>query len=120
MVLVKLTGVLLIVLGIMVFLKPDSLKQMLAFFIPGKRIYIASLMQFIFGVIFIAASSDCRNRAIILIFGILALVKCISGLMLGRKRISAFIKFWQQKPVSILRMLSLVYFIIGALIIYSV
>ena len=75
---VKVIGIVFVLISVGYFLKPDSFKSLMEFLKKGKRIYLAALARFIFGIIFLLAASECNKPVII---GVLGIIFLVAGLM---------------------------------------
>ena len=117
--LVKLIGLLLAVLGVAYILEPKILKLILAFFQVEKRVYIASGIRILIGIILLAGAPQCRMPWIVVIIGILALVSGVLALILGVEKCKEMIKKFEEKPTKTLRMLSLIPIALGLILLYA-
>jgi uncharacterized protein YjeT (DUF2065 family) len=118
--LVRIAGFIMMVFGIMYLLRPQTVKDLISFFRKGNRIYFGSAIKFLFGIILILASKQCQGRVFINVMGILMLTGGILGLVLGREKVNKLIEFWNTKSSAALRLLGVIEFILGVLIIYAV
>ena len=118
-ILVRLFGIAIVVMGIIFLANPKALKQYMAFWKQQKRLYIGGILSLLFGVIFLLAALQCRLVWVIVIFGIWALIKGVLLLTLGQKRLNAYLDWWLGRPISIARLLGIMALALGVLIIYS-
>lgn len=120
LILVKLIGLLIVAMGIIFLLSPKVLKQYIAFWKQGKKIYALGVLRLLIGVVFLLTASQCRLVGVILTLGILILLKGIAIFVLGLEKIKSMLDWWGRKSPLVFRLLSLVALAIGALILYSV
>ncbi|UCH12304.1 MAG: hypothetical protein JSW18_05680 [Candidatus Omnitrophota bacterium] len=118
-ILVRLFGIVIVVMGIIFLLNPKALKQYIAFWRQQKRLYVGGILSLLFAVIFLLGASQCRLAWVIVIFGIWALIKGVLLFTLGQKRLNAYLDWWLGRPISIVRLLGIVALALGILIIYS-
>ena len=77
--LVKLIGIIAVGAGLIFILKPDTIKQIFAYYLREKRsIYIIGVARIIIGFILLMGASQCRVVWAIIVIGILPLVGGIS------------------------------------------
>ena len=120
LVFVKLLALVIIGIGVAVLLNPEIMKRMVSFWEKEKRLYGAGVLRILFGIILLLAASQCRVAWIIALMGILFLVGGIVIFALRLKKIKAILKKWQEKPLTVLRLLGLVALLIGTLILNAV
>ncbi len=117
---VRIVGVVLALMGVIFVIHPLLVRKLWAFFIVGKRIYLAALIRVILGVLFLLAASACRLPIVIIVIGILMLAAAVLIVSLKKETIDAMINYWLSKPLIVVRLISLVLIAFGALIVYSV
>lgn len=118
-IIIEVVGIVIIVLGIAYLLRPPIMKWLMEFFKKGPRIYIAGLLRFVLGVVFLLAATKCRKQTIIGVLGVLFLLGGLLIFILGTKRTRPIIEWWQSKPTWVLQILALVTAAFGALIVYA-
>ena len=120
LILVKLIGIVIVVMGITFLLSPKQLRQLLAFLGQGKRLYGVGILRLLFGVILLLAASQCRLVGVVLTLGILFLIGGILIFVLGLERLKSILNRWDKKSPLTLRLLGLIPLAFGALLLYSV
>jgi len=118
-VVIKIIGVVLVLLGVLYTARPEIIKKMIAFFTKGKRIYIAGLIRLVLAIVFLIASGQSRIPAVIITLGILFLLGAFLIFVLGPVRIRPMLEWWQKQSILLLRILSVITILIGALAIYA-
>ncbi len=116
---IKIIGIIVIVLGIAYLVKPGIMKWLLEFFKKGSSIYIAGLLRFVLGVVFLLAARECSKPTIIGVLGVLFLLGGFLIFILGPKRTRPILEWWQRKPEWVMRALALLTAAFGVLIIYA-
>ena len=116
---VKIVGIVIVFLAALLLIKPDIMKQMLAFFKQGKRIYIAGLVRSVLAVIFLLAARECHIPWVIIILGILFLISGLSIFVIGPVKLKPMLDWFQNKSAIFLRAMAVIILAIGAVIIYS-
>lgn len=116
---IQMTGILLVLIAIMYFIKPDIIKRMMEFFKQGRRIYIVGLLRFALAVIFLLGATHCRVRWVIIALGILFMLGGLLVFMLGPNKIRSIIDWWQKQSIFLLRVLALIGLALGAVIIFA-
>jgi uncharacterized protein YjeT (DUF2065 family) len=117
-IIIKSIGIIFVLIGIFFFLKPDVLKQITAFFAKDIRIYLAGIVRLILAVIFLIGARECKNFWVIFTLGILFLVSGLLIFVLGPKRLSPMVTWFQKQTALLLRIITILIMIIGIIIIY--
>ncbi len=118
-ILVKSFGILMVALGAIFLARPAGMKNYIAFWVKGKRIYTGAALSLIIGIIFLLAASGCKVGWFVAVFGVLAFIKGIALFVLGQKKIMSMMKWWQGRSLSFLRFHALLALAAGALLIYA-
>jgi uncharacterized protein YjeT (DUF2065 family) len=116
---IKIIGVIFILLGAGILLKPQILKKLMNFMKKGKRIYLAGTVRFVIGIIFLLGASAARNETVIAVIGILFLLGGLLIFVLGPDRIRRTLEFYSRQPDLLFRFISLIPIAIGGLVIYA-
>ena len=119
LIVVRLIGILIVGMGVAFLLKPKLYKQYVAFWQPGKRLYMGAILAILIGVVLLLTISGCRLVGVILALGILSLVKGIMLFTLGREKIESILKWYQARSLLVLRLIALIAIAFGALLLYS-
>lgn len=112
-------GIVFIAIAIVFLLRPDVMKWLMEFFKKGKRIYLAGLLRFVLGVIFLLGARDCDSKPIIAALGILFLISALLIFTLRLERLKSMINWYQKQSALLLRVMAIFTLAIGAIIIYS-
>ena len=116
-ILARLIGIIFMAAGIIILLRPEALKQLLAFMAEEKRVYIIGCARIVVGTILLIAAPQCKITWVVAAIGVVAVVLGILIFVLGAEKIKGIIKMWQGKPTMTARLLSLAPIIIGILLI---
>ena len=116
--LVRVLGVVIVGMGVAFLLKPKLYKQYVAFWQPGKRLYLGAILSLLIGVILLLAATQCRLVGFILALGILCLAKGVM-LMLRQEKMKSVLKWYQARSLLVLRLIALIAIAFGALLLYS-
>lgn len=116
---VKAIGIFIAAMGLIFILTPRGIKKTFEFFARGKKVYLIGLLRIIFGIIFLIAASQCRWSEVIRVLGIFFIIAGSFIFILGIRKVKSVIEYWRQKPLLILRFLSLFALAFGILIIYA-
>jgi len=116
---IKTLGILIALVGIIYFLRPDVMKWLMELFKKGKRIYFAGLIRFALAVVFLVAARECKHSWVIFAFGILFIISGLLIFMLGLEKLKSIIDWYQKQSVLLLRVVAVIALAIGAVIIYS-
>jgi len=116
---IQIIGILITSAGIMIFLNPKTAKKMLVFWMHGKNIYLGGIIRVFLGVIFLYYTSQARLPLVMFTLGILALLGGLILFILGAEKIKAILERFGNRPDYFFRLVSLLVFVFGVLIIYS-
>ena len=116
---IKTLGILIALVGIIYFLRPDVMKWLMEFFKKGKRIYFAGLIRFALAVVFLVAARECKHSWGIFAFGILFIISGLLIFILGLEKLKSIIDWYQRQSDLLLRVVALISLAIRAVIIYS-
>ena len=114
-----IVGMIILLLGVAILIKPQLTKKLFHFIAKGKRIYLIGILRIILGVLFLIGALSCSIPWLIILFGILF---CVSGLTIFAmkfERLKAIMNWFDQKPVSFMRLMGIIALLIGALITYA-
>jgi uncharacterized protein YjeT (DUF2065 family) len=112
---IQIIGIVFVLVAIVYFLKPNSLRSIMEFFKQGKRIYIAGLIRLVLAIVFLLAARQCGLPWVIVLF----LISGILIFLLGPEKCKAVIDWYQKQSLLLLRIIALIMLAIGAVIIYS-
>lgn len=120
LILVKLIGIIIAVMGVSLFLNPRTLKALIAFWGQGRRLYIAGILRILIGAMLLLAASQCRLRGAVIALGILFLIGGVLIFLLGLSRLKSILNWWEKRPTSVIRLMALFALVIAVLLLYSV
>lgn len=120
LILIKLIAFLILVMGGLFLINPDTMKKYVSFWGKGSRMRVGAVISLIFGVIFLTSASQCRVNVVITIMGLISLIKGIFLIVSGPEKIKAMINKWQNKPQGTVRLLALVEIGIGILLLWAI
>ncbi len=112
---IKFLGVIVMVMGIIFLINTNALRQFSLFWKRGKGLQIGAVIDFVFGIFFLMAASQCRLPGLITVFGILALIEGVLILTFNQK----YLDWWLSKPFLFTRFTGLITVVFGTLLIYS-
>ena len=118
--LVKLLGIVMVVLGVIYFLKPAIYRKYIDFWTKDKsHVYGGLALAIVIGIILLRAASSCSIPWFVILIGILSLIKGIVGLVVGEQKAIAFAQSFKNKPDKKLRNMGIFAIIVGVLLIYA-
>lgn len=113
----KILGILMILDGIIIMIKPALVKTVMSFF--ARHLYLGAAMKAVFGLLFLFGVSDkCNWPEVIMIIGILGLFGA-AVMVIFNEKTKAMMNFLVNRGMLFWRLISIVYLAFGALIIYS-
>ena len=117
--LVKLVGIMMLVAGVIYFLKPNLMKKLVNYIFQEKRIKIGGAIAIIIGIILFRAAGQCKVSWIVVLFGILALIKGILAFALDKKKFAALLNWLTSMPPKTIRKMGLLDVALGVILIYA-
>ncbi len=111
-------GWLIAVEGIFFLIKPEVIRSAITFLNKGKRLYLIALARLVLGGVFLFAAGECRLVWVIII-GCLLLASGIAGFVIKLEKIKSMTAWWLEKPLLIIRILSIIALAFGAIVVYS-
>ena len=119
-ILIKLFGIVVVIMGAAFLINPKLIKQYIGFWQQQKRLYMGGIIALLLGIIFLLAASQCKLPWVLMVLGIISIAKAIFIFTRGLKGFQPMMNWWLARPDSFLRVYSLIVIAMGALIIYSV
>ena len=117
--LVKLLGVVIVILTVSFIVKPELIKQYMAFWKDKKRLNMGGGISILLGILLLLAASQCTLPLVVTIGGIWAFIKGILIFVLGPQKMISWMDTLASKPVGVLRLLISISLAVGILLIYS-
>lgn len=114
-----IVGMIILLLGVAILIKPQLTKKLFHFIAKGKRIYLVGILRIILGVLFLIGALKCDYYGIIIFFGILF---CASGLTIFAmklEKLKAILNWFDSKSLSFIRFMGIIALLIGAIITYA-
>ena len=114
-----IVGLVILLFGVAILIKPLSTKKIFYFIAKGRRIYIVGILRIALGVLFLIGALSCSIPWLIILIGILS---CASGLaifIMKFERIKAIMNWFDQKSLFFIRLMGIIALLIGALIAYA-
>ena len=118
-IMIKLIGAAVAVIGFLAFLNPGIMKNMIAYRIQGKRVYLGGVINAVLGTIFLASAMEARFSWVIYWSGVLMLMKALLIFAMGLQRAKAMLGWWEKRPGTFLRLYGLLVSAIGILILWA-
>ena len=116
--LLKIVAILIILDGIVLLFRPDFLKKYIEVFTKGNRIYIAAIIKAVFAAIFLFGASGCKIPPVIILLGISALGGAVF-IVIKPQKARAMAEWFAARNNTTLRLFSIIYILVGALLVYS-
>ncbi len=117
---VFVVGLICVLEGIVIVIKPGFYRQAIRVFLKGKLVYASPPLKTAFGVLFLVAATSCAKPAIIIALGLITCAAGIAMFMMGSAKLKRFLNWWKMRPDWFLRLLGVVAVLLGVLIIYAV
>lgn len=115
----RVIGLIIGLMGSILLVSPKTMKQLIAFWSVGERIYLAGLLRVLIGIALLS-SRGCRWPLVVALIGLLILIKGVLIFILGAPRIKPLFSWWENGPALLVRLAGLFALSIGLLLYYAV
>ena len=112
-------GILIILEGILLLLKPIVYTKLTAFFAKGRLMYIAALLKLAFGVFLLVAATSCQQKLIMIILGLIAAGSGVTMMGMPKEKIKKMFQWWALRSNITIRIIAILAIAIGSLIVYA-
>ncbi|HWL54432.1 MAG TPA: hypothetical protein VNQ90_18480 [Chthoniobacteraceae bacterium] len=117
--LVAVSGLLMLVMSVAALLAPEKVGDVLLRWPVRRRFFFAFGLRLVLGVIFLLGASDTRFPTFISIIGTITVIAAIVLLLLGQKKVDAFVRWWLRRNPAFMRIWALVGVVLSVLILYA-
>jgi hypothetical protein len=118
--LVTFVGAFVAGIGLVTVVRPDSVKTIARLMLQGRRLYLVMGLQVVAAWLFYAIATQSRSPTAMTGFAFLLMASTVIMLMLGSKRIHAWVEWMLSLPVSVLIVIGLIRIMVGSWLIYVV
>lgn len=115
-ILAKIIGVLVAILGLAIFASPKFTEKVFDFFKQGKNLYLAGVIRVFTGIILLLAASRSEVPIAAIALGIMLLASGIVIFAAEGEKMKGFMNYYSEMPALVLRLLGLVAASFGLLI----
>jgi uncharacterized protein YjeT (DUF2065 family) len=119
LILVRLIGLYFVITGVVFIFNPKTLKQYIAFWSQGKRLYMVGASRLFSAVVLLLAVPQCRFKWVVASLGGLNILLGIPYFVRGIEGMKVMLSFWDKRPLKAVRILGIVSLAVGVLLIYS-
>ena len=118
--LVTFVGAFVAGIGLVTVVRPESVKTIARSMLQGRRLYLVMGLQVVVAWLFYAIATQSRSPTAMTGFAFLVMASTVIMLMLGSKRIHAWVEWMLSLPVSVLIVIGLIRIMVGSWLIYVV
>tara|TARA_Y100000758_G_C16063808_1_gene425503 strand:- start:1796 stop:2167 length:372 start_codon:yes stop_codon:yes gene_type:complete len=118
--LVTFVGAFVAGIGLVTVVRPDSVKTIARSMLQGRRLYLVMGFQVVAAWLFYAIAAQSRSPTAMTGFAFLLMASTVIMLMLGSKRIHAWVEWMLSLPGSVLIVFGLIRIMVGSWLIYVV
>ena len=112
-------GILIVLEGIVLLLRPDIYKRVLEYFVKGMILYLAGVLKIVFGIVFLISAMSCNIPWIIIAMGIIALAGGVWVFAVKLEKVQSMISWLLEKPPLAIRLLGGLALLFGGVIIWA-
>lgn len=111
-------GIVIILWGIWIVIKPGVVKAILTR-LRGPLVFVPGLLRIALGVVFLVLARDCRNKWIIMAFGVIFFAAGIGMFMIKLAKLKTFFDRWANRAPLTIRILGIIAAAVGGIIAYA-
>lgn len=116
---VAFIGLLVAGVGLVGVVQPERLIEWVDLFWKKDRLWFAAALRLALGALLIYAAPECRAAQAVRALGVIAVLAAVGLVVLGPERMDAFIRWWTERPSTLLRGWSALGVLLGAFLIYA-
>ena len=116
---IKIIGTVIVCIGLVYLIKPEIFRVIMGFFVKGNRLYIAAVIRFSLAIVFFLGARHCGIKWVIVLFGLIFLLSGLLIFMLGLERAKGVIRWYQEQPSFVYRIVAIIVLSVGLIITYS-
>lgn len=117
---IKIIGIFFVTMAVSFLMRPEWVLNVIQFAAKGSRVYIIGAIRLFLAATFLIAARECARPPVIAAIGVLFLVSGLFIFAAGADKMCSMIEWFQRKPLWLFRLLAVVHFAFGCLIIYAV
>ena len=112
-------GVLCVLEGLAIVIKPGFYRKAIEIFTKGKLAYISPPLKTAFGVLFLISATSCKKTAIIIVLGLITCAAGIAMFAMGLAKLKGFLNWLKIRPDWFLRLVGVLAVLLGVLMAYA-
>ena len=116
---VFIVGLVCVLEGIVIVIKPGFYRKAIGVFVTGKLVYASAPLKTAFGALFLVAGTSCAKPDVIITLGVITCVAGIAMFTIGVSKLKGFLNWWGARPDWLFRLLGVVAILLGLLIAYG-
>jgi uncharacterized protein YjeT (DUF2065 family) len=113
-------GLVIVVTGLAVLIKPARLKDLLYTLLEKDWFRIVAALRVIIGVLFLFAAGGTRSPIFVSVMGVLFILAGVLIPILGSARLRYLASWWMERRDSVLRLWALVALALGGVLVWVV
>ncbi|MBM3250450.1 MAG: hypothetical protein FJZ09_06420 [Candidatus Omnitrophica bacterium] len=106
-------------MGSVLLVSPKTMRELVAFWSAGDRIYLAGLLRVLIGTVLLSVRG-CRWPLLVNPVGLLIMIGGTFIFVVGSHRIKLWLSWWEKRPELVIRLLGLFTLSLGSLLYYAV
>ena len=118
-VIVSVLGSIGALIGLLGLANPRYIVDLVQFWRGPTRFRLAVGVRVVLGIVLLVVAPACRVPILVQCVGAISVVAAIVILVVGQKRLDAFIRWWLTRPSAVVRVSALFAFSLGVLLVYA-
>jgi hypothetical protein len=116
---VALVGLLIGGVGLFGMVEPKRLVDWILTVWNKDLLWVAVALRLALGAVLIYAAPECRAPQVVGALGVITILAAVGLVILGSKRMTAFVRWWTERPSVIIRGWSALGVLLGAFLLYA-
>jgi len=112
-------GILIVLEGILLLVKPQIYNKAAAFFAKGRLMYVAALLKLACGVFLLVSATSCDRKIIMVVLGLIAAGYGVLLFGIDKLKLKKKFEWWSLRPKYVVRIIAILAIAVGGLIIYA-
>lgn len=116
---ILIIGVVLVVWGFLIVLRPEFIRKAVHLLSKGPLVYMPAAVRVLLGVVFLVAARDCQVRWLIIALGVIMFTAGVIMFMIKPSKLRPMFQWWVARSPLFLHIMGLVAAGIGGLIAWA-
>ncbi len=112
-------GVLLVIWGLWIVIRPEFIRKIIQVLCKGLLVYIPPAVRVLLGIVFLLSARECRVPWVVMAFGIIMFAAGIVMFMMKAGKLRSMFEWWGKRSLTALRVMGLLAAAVGGVIAWA-